>query len=133
MRNSGAIAVVEGVGDHCCEYMTGGVVAVLGRTGLNFGAGFTGGMAYVLDLDDRFLTMLNRDSVVVERIGARHWEAGLKALVEEHARETGSVLAAAILRDWDRHLPKFWQVVPKEMVHRLDKPLAEEEAVHHRA
>ena len=93
----------------------------------------TGGMAYVLDLHDRFLTMLNTDSVVVERIGTRHWEAELKAMVEEHARETGSAFAEGILRDWDRHLPKFWQVVPKEMVHRLDQPLAEEEAVHHRA
>ncbi|MBB3890737.1 glutamate synthase (NADPH/NADH) large chain [Phenylobacterium haematophilum] len=133
VRNSGAVTVVEGCGTNGLEYMTGGVAVVLGPVGFNFAAGMTGGMAYVLDLDDRFLTMLNRDSVVVERIGARHWEAELKALVEEHARETGSVLAAAILRDWDRHLPKFWQVVPKEMVHRLDKPLAEEEAVHHRA
>ena len=133
VRNSGAVTVVEGCGTNGLEYMTGGVAVVLGPVGFNFAAGMTGGMAYVLDLDDRFLTMLNRDSVVVERIGTRHWEAELKALVEEHARETGSVLAETILRDWDRCLPKFWQVVPKEMVHRLDKPLAEEEAVHHRA
>ena len=133
VRNSGAVTVVEGCGTNGLEYMTGGVAVVLGPVGFNFAAGMTGGMAYVLDLDDRFLTMLNRDSVVVERIGTRHWEAELKALVEEHARETGSVLAQTILRDWDRHLAKFWQVVPKEMVHRLDKPLAEEEAVHHRA
>ena len=133
VRNSGAVTVVEGCGTNGLEYMTGGVAVVLGPVGFNFAAGMTGGMAYVLDLDDRFLTMLNRDSVVVERIGTRHWEAELKALVEEHARETGSVLGQTILRDWDRHLAKFWQVVPKEMVHRLDKPLAEEEAVHHRA
>ncbi|MBA4011462.1 MAG: glutamate synthase large subunit [Phenylobacterium sp.] len=133
VRNSGAVTVVEGCGTNGLEYMTGGVAVVLGPVGFNFAAGMTGGMAYVLDLDDRFLTMLNRDSVLVERIGTRHWEAELKALVEEHARETGSVLADTILRDWDRHLGKFWQVVPKEMVHRLDKPLAEEEAVHHRA
>jgi glutamate synthase (NADPH) large chain len=113
--------------------MTGGRAVILGPVGFNFAAGMTGGMAYVLDLHDRFLTQLNRDSVVVERIGSRHWEAELKALVEEHARETGSAFAAGILRDWGRHLPKFWQVIPKEMVHRLDKPLAEEEAVHHRA
>ncbi|KQW69344.1 glutamate synthase [Phenylobacterium sp. Root77] len=133
VRNSGAVTVVEGCGTNGLEYMTGGVAVVLGPVGFNFAAGMTGGMAYVLDLDDRFLTMLNTDSVVVERIGTRHWEAELKALVEEHARETGSPLAETILRDWDRQLPKFWQVVPKEMVHRLDKPLAEEEAVHHRA
>jgi glutamate synthase (NADPH/NADH) large chain len=113
--------------------MTGGRAVILGPVGFNFAAGMTGGMAYVLDLHDRFEPMLNKDSVVVQRIGTRHWEAELKALVEEHARETGSAFAAGILRDWDRHLGKFWQVIPKEMVHRLDKPLAEEEAVHHRA
>jgi glutamate synthase (NADPH/NADH) large chain len=133
VRNSGASAVVEGCGANGLEYMTGGRAVVLGPVGFNFAAGMTGGMAYVLDLHDRFLTMLNTDSVVVQRIGTLHWEAELKALVEEHARETGSAFAAGILRDWDRLLPKFWQVVPKEMVHRLDKPLAEEEAVHHRA
>jgi len=133
VRNSGALTVVEGCGANGLEYMTGGTAVILGPVGFNFAAGMTGGMAYVLDLHDRFLTMLNRDSVVVERIGTRHWEAELKALVEEHARETGSAFAEGVLRDWDRHLPKFWQVVPKEMVHRLDQPLAEEEAVHHRA
>ncbi|WP_374659701.1 glutamate synthase large subunit [Phenylobacterium sp.] len=133
VRNSGALTVVEGCGANGLEYMTGGTAVILGPVGFNFAAGMTGGMAYVLDLHDRFLTMLNTDSVVVERIGTRHWEAELKAMVEEHARETGSAFAEGILRDWDRHLPKFWQVVPKEMVHRLDQPLAEEEAVHHRA
>src|SRR5207342_29361 len=68
VRNSGAIAVVEGVGDHCCEYMTGGVVAVLGRTGLNFGAGFTGGMAYVLDLERDFVDRYNHELVDILRI-----------------------------------------------------------------
>ena len=133
VRNSGAIAVVEGCGANGLEYMTGGRVVILGPVGFNFAAGMTGGMAYVLDLHDRFAPMLNRDSVVVQRIGTRHWEAELKALVEEHARETGSAFATGVLRDWDLYLPRFWQVVPKEMVHRLDKPLAEEEAVHHRA
>ena len=133
VRNSGAVAVVEGVGANGLEYMTGGRAVVLGPVGFNFAAGMTGGMAFVLDLDDRFLTNLNRDSVVVQRIGTRAWEAELKALVEEHAAETGSVFAEEILRDWDRMVGRFWQVVPKEMVHRLDKPLAEEETVHHRA
>ncbi len=133
VRNSGAVAVVEGCGANGLEYMTGGRAVILGPVGFNFAAGMTGGMAYVLDLHDRFAPMLNRDSVVAQRIGTRHWEAELKALVEEHVRETGSAFAAGVLRDWDLYLPKFWQVVPKEMVHRLDKPLAEEEAVHHRA
>jgi glutamate synthase (NADPH/NADH) large chain len=133
VRNSGATAVVEGCGANGLEYMTGGRAVILGPVGFNFAAGMTGGMAYVLDLHDRFLPMLNKDSVVVQRIGTRHWAAELKALVEEHVRETGSPFAAGILRDWDRRLGDFWQVVPKEMVHRLDQPLAEEEAVHHRA
>ena len=133
VRNSGAVSVVEGVGANGLEYMTGGVAVVLGPVGFNFAAGMTGGMAFVLDLDDRFHTMLNTDSVVTQRIGTRHWEAELKALIDEHARETGSAFAAGILRDWDRYLGRFWQVIPKEMVGRLDKPLAEEEAVHHRA
>ncbi|WP_304186317.1 glutamate synthase large subunit [Phenylobacterium aquaticum] len=133
VRNSGAVAVVEGCGANGLEYMTGGRAVILGPVGFNFAAGMTGGMAFVLDPHDRFLTNLNPDSVVVQRIGTRAWEAELKGLVEEHARETGSAFAAGILRDWDRYLGKFWQVVPKEMVHRLDQPLAEEEAVHHRA
>jgi glutamate synthase (NADPH) large chain len=113
--------------------MTGGRAVILGPVGFNFAAGMTGGMAYVLDLHDRFEGMLNRDSVVIQRIASAHWGAELKALVEEHARETGSEFAAGLLRDWDRRLHKFWQVVPKEMVGRLDKPLADEEAAHHRA
>ncbi|CAN5692110.1 glutamate synthase large subunit [soil metagenome] len=133
VRNSGAVTVVGGCGANGLEYMTGGRAVILGPVGFNFAAGMTGGMAFVLDLHDHFLTHLNTDSVVVQRIGTRAWEAELRGLVEEHARETGSVFAAGILRDWDRHLGGFWQVVPKEMVHRLDKPLAEEEAVHHRA
>ncbi|WP_374345840.1 glutamate synthase large subunit [Phenylobacterium sp.] len=133
VRNSGAVAVVEGVGANGLEYMTGGRAVILGPIGFNFAAGMTGGMAFVLDLDDRALINLNRDSVVAQRIGTRAWEAELKALVEEHAAETGSVFAGEILRDWDRMVGRFWQIVPKEMVHRLDKPLAEEEAVHHRA
>ena len=133
VRNSGAVTVVEGCGANGLEYMTGGQAVVLGPVGFNFAAGMTGGMAFVLDLEDRLPVMLNQDSVLIQRIGTRHWEAELKGLVEEHARETGSIFAADILRDWDRHLAKFWQVVPKEMAHRLDRPLAEEEAVHHRA
>ena len=133
VRNSGATAVVEGCGANGLEYMTGGMAVLLGPVGFNFAAGMTGGMAFVLDLHDRFEPMLNRDSVVIQRLGTRHWEGVLKALVEEHARETGSPLAQGLLRDWDRFVGRFWQVIPKEMVHRIDQPLAEEEAVHHRA
>jgi glutamate synthase (NADPH/NADH) large chain len=93
----------------------------------------TGGMGFVHDADDRFLRCLNRESVVTCRVASEHWAGVLKALVEEHAAETGSALAQQLLRDWDRELGSFWQVVPKEMVGRLDHALEAEEAVHLRA
>ena len=116
VRNSGAVAVVEGVGDHCCEYMTGGVVAVLGRTGLNFGAGFTGGMAYVLDLDRDFVDRYNHELIDILRINNEGFEAyrsHLNALLEAHVAHTGSVFAARILEDARDFLGKFWLVKPK--------------------
>jgi glutamate synthase (NADPH/NADH) large chain len=133
VRNSGATAVVEGCGANGLEYMTGGQAVILGRVGFNFAAGMTGGMAFVYDPEARFHAALNPDSVVVDRIRSPHWAGVLQALVEEHARETGSALAASLLRDWDRAIERFWQVTPKEMVGRLDQPLEAEEAVHRRA
>ncbi|TWH99730.1 glutamate synthase (NADPH/NADH) large chain [Luteimonas cucumeris] len=116
VRNSGAIAVVEGVGDHCCEYMTGGVVAVLGRTGLNFGAGFTGGMAYVLDLERDFVDRYNHELIDILRInseGFEHHRSHLLDLLETHARFTGSVFAQKIIDEFRDFLGKFWLVKPK--------------------
>ena len=116
VRNSGAVAVVEGVGDHCCEYMTGGVVAVLGRTGLNFGAGFTGGMAYVLDLDRDFVDRYNHELIDILRINNEGFEAyrsHLNDLLETHVAHTGSVFAQRILDDARDFLGKFWLVKPK--------------------
>ena len=116
VRNSGAVAVVEGVGDHCCEYMTGGVVAVLGRTGLNFGAGFTGGMAYVLDLERDFVDRYNHELIDILRINNEGFEAHrshLTDLLETHAALTGSVFAQRILDDFRDFLGKFWLVKPK--------------------
>jgi glutamate synthase (NADPH/NADH) large chain len=116
VRNSGAVAVVEGVGDHCCEYMTGGVVAVLGRTGLNFGAGFTGGMAYVLDLDRDFVDRYNHELIDILRINNEGFEAyrsHLNDLLEAHVLHTGSVFAQRILDDTRDFLGKFWLVKPK--------------------
>jgi glutamate synthase (NADPH/NADH) large chain len=106
--------------------MTGGQVVALGPVGDNFGAGMTGGMAWVLDLDDRFLSTVNPDNVVVQRLASRHWEGVLHALVSEHADETGSRFAKELLRDWDRVRGAFWQVCPKEMINRLAHPLTEE-------
>jgi glutamate synthase (NADPH/NADH) large chain len=116
VRNSGAVAVVEGAGDHCCEYMTGGVVVVLGRTGVNFGAGFTGGFAYVLDVDRDFVDRYNHELVDIHRIQSEGMEAhyqNLRGLIEAHQRATGSAWAQEILNDFRSFAPKFWLVKPK--------------------
>ncbi len=116
VRNSGALAVVEGAGDHCCEYMTGGVVVVLGRSGLNFGAGLTGGFAYVLDLDRDFVDRYNHELIDIHRITPETMEAHLhhlRTLIEQHVALTGSAWGEEILEDFRTYLPKFWVVKPK--------------------
>jgi glutamate synthase (NADPH/NADH) large chain len=116
VRNSGAIAVIEGAGDHCCEYMTDGVVAVLGHCGINFGAGFTGGFAYVLDLDRDFVDRYNHELIDIHRITAESMEAHLhhlRSLVMEHVNLTRSVWGETLLEDFRTFLPKFWLVKPK--------------------
>ncbi|MET0274694.1 MAG: glutamate synthase large subunit, partial [Phenylobacterium sp.] len=133
VRNSGATTVVEGCGANGLEYMTGGTAVILGPVGFNFAAGMTGGMAFVYDPQNTLSTVLNPESVVTCGVSSEHWAGVLKGLVEEHARETGSGLADELLRDWDRALPRFRQVCPKEMVGRLDHALEAEEAVHRRA
>ncbi|WP_425228565.1 glutamate synthase large subunit [Sphingomonas sp.] len=125
VRNSGATVVVEGCGANGCEYMTGGVAAVLGEVGQNFGAGMTGGMAFVHDGDGSFGRRANPDSIVWQRIATAHWEAALRGLVEEHVRQTDSKWARGLLDDWARAISRFWQVVPKEMLDRLPHPLDE--------
>ncbi|MFC5578852.1 glutamate synthase large subunit [Lysobacter niabensis] len=116
VRNSGATAVVEGTGDHCCEYMTGGVVTVLGRTGLNFGAGFTGGLAYVLDLDRDFVDRYNHELIDILRIagdGMENYRSHLRDLLLTHAAHTGSAWATKIVDEMRDFLGKFWLVKPK--------------------
>jgi glutamate synthase (NADPH) large chain len=116
VRNSGAVAVVEGCGDHGCEYMTGGVAVVLGRTGVNFGAGLTGGFAYVLDTERDFVDRYNHELIDIHRITPETMEAHLhhlRGLLEAHARETGSLWGREILDDFRSYLPKFWLVKPK--------------------
>jgi glutamate synthase (NADPH) large chain len=116
VRNSGAIAVIEGAGDHCCEYMTGGVVCVLGRTGVNFGAGFTGGFAYVLDLDRTFVDRYNHELIDISRIHAESMQSHLQhleGLLEQHVAETGSTWAEEIVNDLRSYIGKFWVVKPK--------------------
>ncbi|KHN30369.1 Ferredoxin-dependent glutamate synthase 1, chloroplastic [Glycine soja] len=112
VRNSLAEAVVEGAGDHCCEYMTGGCVVVLGKVGRNVAAGMTGGLAYILDEDDTFIPKVNREIVKIQRVSAPVGQMQLKSLIEAHVEKTGSTKGAAILKDWDKYLSLFWQLVP---------------------
>ena len=112
VRNSRASAVVEGVGDHACEYMTGGVVVVLGAVGRNVAAGMTGGIAYLHDADGTVPGKVNAEIVAVQRVETRAGAAQLRALLERHVELTGSGVAAALLADWDAALPRFWQLVP---------------------
>jgi glutamate synthase (NADPH/NADH) large chain/glutamate synthase (ferredoxin) len=113
VRNSGAVAVVEGVGDHGCEYMTGGRVVVLGRTGLNFAAGMSGGIAYVLDVDGGFRSRCNTELVGFDEITCDE-EAELRGWIEEHAERTGSPVAAGVLADWSAQLARFVKVMPHD-------------------
>ncbi|HNP62900.1 MAG TPA: glutamate synthase large subunit [Woeseiaceae bacterium] len=116
VRNSGAVAVIEGAGDHCCEYMTDGVVVVLGNTGVNFGAGMTGGFAYVLDLDRDFVDRYNHELIDIHRVTPESMEAHLhhlNALLLTHVEHTNSEWGAMILDDYRTFLPKFWIVKPK--------------------
>jgi len=128
VRNSGATAVVEGVGSNGCEYMTGGTAVILGPVGDNFGAGMTGGMAFVYDKGRTFELMVNEESIIWQRVASRHWEQKLWDMIEAHLRATHSKLAQGILRDWDRELPHFWQIVPKEILPMLEVPLSDEES-----
>ncbi len=114
VRNSGAEAVVEGVGDHGCEYMTGGRVVVLGATGRNFAAGMSGGEAYVLDEDGRFASLCNQDMVDLEPVEGPADQTILRQLLEEHLAETGSAGAARVLESWQRLLPRFVKVMPRD-------------------
>jgi glutamate synthase (NADPH/NADH) large chain len=116
VRNSGAVAVVEGVGDHACEYMTGGTIVVLGRSGLNFGAGMTGGFAYVLDLERNFFDRYNHELVDINRISLEGMEnhlQHLRALMQAHIETTGSAWTRQLFSDFRDVLHKVWLVKPK--------------------
>jgi len=114
VRNSGATTVVEGVGDHCCEYMTGGVVAVLGETGKNFAAGMSGGIAFVYDQHQNFKKRCNLTMVDIEKVTDPQYAALLKAMVERHLEMTGSKRATKLLENWKKNLEDFVMVIPLE-------------------
>jgi glutamate synthase (NADPH/NADH) large chain len=116
VRNSGAHAVIEGAGDHCCEYMTGGLVTVLGPTGVNFGAGMTGGLAFVLDEDRAFIDRYNSELVEIHRVAAEAMEAHrhfLRDNIREFVTETGSAWGTHLLENFEDYVGKFWLVKPK--------------------
>jgi glutamate synthase domain-containing protein 3 len=128
VRNSGAVAVVEGVGDHGCEYMTGGRAVILGPTGRNFAAGMSGGIAYVWDPDDQLLGHCNLGMVELERVEAEEDIDELRALIQQHARYTDSAVAARLLSDWDAAVTQFAKVMPcdykrvlQEMKHKAQQ------------
>jgi glutamate synthase (ferredoxin) len=112
VRNSKGTAIIEGAGDHCCEYMTGGVIVVLGSVGRNVGAGMTGGLAYFLDEQGNFEPKVNPEIVKIQRICTAEGEKQLKDLIANHVAKTASKKGQLILNNWASYLPKFWQVVP---------------------
>ena len=118
VRNSGAISVIEGAGDHCCEYMTGGHVTVLGKVGSNFGAGMTGGFAYVLDTDKTFFDKCNRELINLERIIGEDMNGHrqhLKDQIIKHHKLTKSPRSKAIIEDFESYEPLFWLISPKAL------------------
>ena len=121
VRNSMGKAVIEGAGDHACEYMTGGVIVCLGKAGRNVGAGMTGGIAYFLDEDGNFPAKVNNEIVSIQRVSTPAGEAQLQELISLHVEKTGSAKAKAILANWSEYLPKFYQVVPPS---EADTPVA---------
>ena len=133
VRNSGAIAVIEGAGDHCCEYMTGGRVVVLGETGRNFAAGMSGGVAYVWDKHHNFDYFCNMDMVEINLVDDSNYRKELHELIRQHYLYTGSKLARTMLDDWNRYVEDFIQVVPieykrvlqEEQVKKLQQKIAD--------
>ncbi len=121
VRNSGAIAVIEGAGDHCCEYMTGGRVVVLGETGRNFAAGMSGGVAYVWDKNHNFDYFCNMDMVEINLVEETSYRKELKELIRKHYLHTGSALAGRMLDDWNHYVEEFIQVVPIEYKRVLEE------------
>jgi len=124
VRNSGAIAVIEGCDSNACEYMTGGAIVVLGGVGDNFGAGMTGGMAFIYDLNNEFEKKANPESIVWQSVETEYWINYVKTLVQEHFDETNSNLSKKIIENFDQEILNFVQVCPKEMINKLKNPIS---------
>ena len=127
VRNSGAEAIVEGCGDNGCEYMTGGNVVILGEVGNNFGAGMTGGMAFVYDKEGTLPLRINLEDVFYQQQMTAYWENFLFQKIKDHVSETNSFYSQNILDNWDKEKFLFWQIIPNEMIHKFDQPVLVEE------
>ena len=123
VRNSGALAVIEGCDSNACEYMTGGSVVILGEVGDNFGAGMTGGMGFIYDLNNDFEKKVNSETVIWQNVETDYWKDFLKDLIEEHFKETNSNLSKNIFENFDKEILNFVQVCPKEMIDKLENPI----------
>jgi len=124
VRNSGAEAVIEGCASNGCEYMTGGTVVILGKIGDNFGAGMTGGMAFVYDPNYDFENYINPESVIWQKLETQYWKDHLKNLIKEHFSETESIVSKKIIENFDQEMQNFVQVCPKEMLDKLENPIS---------
>ena len=124
VRNSGAIAVIEGCDSNGCEYMTGGVVVILGDVGDNFAAGMTGGMAFIYDPDQEFEKRVNSETVVWQSVETQYWKNYLENLIKEHYKETYSIFSKKILQNFKNETKNFVQICPKEMIEKLENPLS---------
>ena len=123
VRNSGSLSVIEGCGAHGCEYMTGGTAVILGEVGDNFGAGMTGGMAFVYDIKDEFENYANPTSIIWQQVETDFWKSFLKDKLNEFLKETNSVVAKKILDNFEVKLKNFKQICPIEMLDKLDNPI----------
>ena len=135
VRNSGAVAVVEGVGEHGCEYMTGGRAVILGRTGKNFAAGMSGGIAYVLDEDSDLYKKVNKEMVSIEKLTNKYDVEELKKMIQDHVKYTNSVKGKEVLEHFEEYLLKFKKIIPNDykrmmntIVQMEEKGLSSEQA-----
>ena len=123
VRNSGSLSIVEGCGAHGCEYMTGGTAIILGEVGDNFGAGMTGGMAFVYDEKNTFENFANPSSIIWQEIETDYWKSFLKEQLNSFLKETNSKIAKKILENFESELKNFKQICPIEMLDKLDNPI----------
>ena len=129
VRNSGGTAIVEGCDSNGCEYMTGGNIVILGSIGDNFGAGMTGGMAFIYDPENTFENFVNPASVTWQKPETKYWKEKLKSLIQEHLKETESVIAKEILNDFENEINNFKQVCPLEMLDKLENPITLKDSI----